>query len=131
MPDPQPLFEKLPTKDGGAGEYRAAGKLKGKKAIVTGGDSGIGRATCFLFAREGADVFIAYLPDEEQDAQATRKRVEELGQKCYLHQTDVRDRNNCKKLVDAAAREFGGQIDILFNNAAFQMMVQDIKDLPE
>lgn len=131
MPYPKPLFEEVPTHRGGAQEYKAAGKLKGKNAIITGGDSGIGRATAFLFAREGADVFIAYLPEEEKDARDTKKRVEEIGQTCHLHPTDLRDRNNCKKVVDEAVKVFGGQIDILFNNAAVQMMVEGVKDLSE
>jgi len=128
--DPAPLYDQIPTPDGGRALYQAAGKLKGKKAIITGGDSGIGRATAILFAMEGADSFIAYLPQEEDDAQTTKKLVEEKGQKCYLHQTDVRDRENCKKLVETAVKEMGG-VDILFNNAAYQMMVEDIADLDE
>lgn len=79
---------------------------------------------------EGADSFIAYLPQEEEDAQQTKKLVEEKGRKCYLHPTDLTDRGNCKKLVEDALQKMGG-IDILINNAAYQMMVEDIKDLDE
>jgi len=128
--DPQPLYDQLPTDDGGAQLYKAAGKLEGKKALITGGDSGIGRAVAILYAMEGADVFIAYLPQEEEDAQKTKKLVEEKGRKCYLHSTDLKVRENCKKLVDDAVKQLGG-IDILVNNAAYQMMVEDIKDLSE
>lgn len=131
MPYPQPLFDEIPTDDGKSQKYKAAGKLKGKKAIITGGDSGIGRATAVLFAMEGADSLIAYLPEEEEDAQDTKKRVEQYGQQCHLLSTDLRDPGNCKKVVDAAAKLFHGNIDILFNNAAYQMVVDDISDLPE
>jgi NAD(P)-dependent dehydrogenase (short-subunit alcohol dehydrogenase family) len=131
MPSPTPLFDEIPTPDGGSQKYKAAGKLKGRKAIITGGDSGIGRATAILFAMEGADTLIAYLKEEEEDAQETKKRVEAYGQKCHLISTDLRDRENCKKVIDEAVNTFGGQIDILFNNAAFQNMVEDIKDLSE
>ncbi|CAI6338653.1 unnamed protein product [Periconia digitata] len=128
-PAPQP--DHLPTPDGKAELYKAAGKLEGKKAIITGGDSGIGRSTAILYAMEGADVFIAYLKEEQEDADETKRLVEAKGRKCYLHTTDLRDRANCKKLVDEAVEKFGGQIDILVNNAASQMMVNDIKDLTE
>jgi len=129
--NPRAIHDHLPTPDGGAQLYKAAGKLEGKKAIITGGDSGIGRATAILYAMEGADVFIAYLKEEQEDADETKKLVESKGRKCYLHTTDLRDRGNCKKLVDEAVKQFGGQVDILVNNAAYQMMVEDIKDLSE
>lgn len=131
MPNPKPLFDEIPTSDGGSQKYKPVGKLEGKKAIITGGDSGIGRATAILFAMEGADSLIAYLPEEEEDAQETKKRVEEYGRKCHLLPTDLRDQGNCRKVVDEALKVFDGQIDILFNNAAYQMMVEDIKDLSE
>lgn len=131
MPNPTPQFQQISTSQGGVQDYQAAGKLKGKKAIITGGDSGIGRATAILFAMEGADSLIAYLPEEEEDAQETKKQVEKHGQKCYLIATDLTDRSNCKKVIDKALEVFGGSIDILFNNAAYQMMVEDIKDLSE
>ncbi|KAL2018941.1 hypothetical protein VTK56DRAFT_10235 [Thermocarpiscus australiensis] len=131
MPHPQPLFDEIPTDHGKSQKYKAAGKLKGKNAIITGGDSGIGRATAILFAMEGASSLIAYLPEEEADAQDTKKRVEQYGQKCYLLSTDLRDPKNCKRVVDEAVKVFNGQIDILFNNAAYQMVVDDINDLSE
>lgn len=132
MPDPDPKRTFLPgDKEGEQVPYLAAGKLKGKKAVITGGDSGIGRATALLFAEEGADSLIAYLPDEEKDAQDTKKQVESRGQKCHLVATDLTKQENCKKLAEEAIKVFDGKIDILFNNAAYQMMVEDIKDLPE
>ncbi|OMP83258.1 putative oxidoreductase, partial [Diplodia seriata] len=127
---PQPQDENIPTEDGGYQIYKAAGKLQGKKALITGGDSGIGRAVAILFAMEGADSFIAYLPQEESDAQETKKKVEKYGAKCYLMATDLTDKKNCKEVADKA-RETMGAVNVLVNNAAFQMMVNDIQDLPE
>ncbi|KAI0206292.1 short chain dehydrogenase [Astrocystis sublimbata] len=123
-------YDALPTDDGGYQKYRAAGKLEGKKALITGGDSGIGRATAILFAMEGADSFIVYLPDEEKDAQETKKMVEANGRQCHLFATDLTSSENCKKAVDEAIKAMG-RVNILFNNAAYQMMVPDIKDLSE
>ncbi|KXJ88292.1 short chain dehydrogenase, partial [Microdochium bolleyi] len=123
-------YDQIPTEDGGYQKYKPANKLKGKRAIITGGDSGIGRATSLLFALEGADVLIVYLPDEEKDAQETKRLVEANGSKCHLLATDLTDKDNCKKVIDKALESLGG-IDILFNNAAYQMMVDDIKDLKE
>lgn len=132
MPDPESQRTYLPgPNEGERIPYRAAGKLEGKNAVITGGDSGIGRATAILFAQEGADSLIAYLPEEEKDAQDTKKSVEAHGRKCYLVSTDISKQENCKKLADEAIRTFDGKIDILFNNAAYQMMVEEIKDLPE
>jgi len=128
--NPTPQSENIPTEDGGYQLYKAAGKLSGKRAIITGGDSGIGRSVAILFAMEGADSFIVYLPEEEEDAQETKSRVESYGRKCHLMSTDLKDRNNCKAVVDNAVKAMGG-VDILVNNAAYQMMVEDIKDLSE
>lgn len=125
-----PKVDELPTPEGGAEKYKAAGKLKGKKAIITGGDSGIGRSIAVLFAMEGADSFIAYLPEEEKDAQETKKMVEEKGQKCHTLAVDLKAKENCKKVIDEALKAMGG-IDILVNNHAYQMMVNDINDLSE
>lgn len=126
----QAQYDTLPTDDGGYQKYRPANKLEGKKALITGGDSGIGRATAVLFAMEGADSFIAYLPDEEKDAQETKKLVESHGRKCHLHATDLTSQENCKKVVDEAVKAMD-RVNILFNNAAYQMMINDIKDLTE
>lgn len=124
------MNEQVPTEDGGYQIYKAAGKLKGKKALITGGDSGIGRATAILFAMEGADSFIAYLPHEEKDAQETKKRVEEYGQKCYCYPTNLKDKANCMEVVDEAMNKMGA-INILFNNHAYQMQQQSILELSE
>lgn len=124
-----PEDTKLPADDGGYQKYKAAGKLKGKKAVITGGDSGIGRATAVLFAMEGADSCIAYLPQEEEDAQQTKKMVEQHGGKCYTIAADLSQLENCQKVVDFAVQQMG-RVNILFNNCAFQMVQKDILDLP-
>lgn len=128
--NPRPVYNKLPTPDGGYELYKAAGKLAGKKALITGGDSGIGRATAVLFAMEGADSAIVYLPQEEEDAQETKKMVENYGSKCHLFQADVSKQENCKKLVDDVLKAMG-KVNILVNNAAYQMEVESITDLKE
>jgi len=130
MPEPKPVREELPDVSGTSTSYKAANKLQGKKALITGGDSGIGAATAVLFAKEGATSTIVYLPNEEQDAQDTRKQVEALGATCYLFPTDLVEKGNCQKAIDFALEKMHG-IDILFNNAAYQMMVEDILDLPD
>jgi NAD(P)-dependent dehydrogenase (short-subunit alcohol dehydrogenase family) len=130
MKGPEPVNAEIPTEDGGYQTYKAAGKLEGKKAIITGGDSGIGRAIAILFAMEGADVLIVYLPEEEQDAQETKKEVEKRGRKCYLMSTDLKKQENCKKVVDTAVSEMG-TINILVNNAAYQNMTNGIRELSE
>ena len=109
--DPRPQFE--------GRAYRAADKLKGKSALITGGDSGIGRAVAVLFAREGARVAIAYLPEEAQDAEAVRHLIEESGGTVLLLPGDVRDMDYCRVAVSRVVDEFGG-LDILVNNAAYQ-----------
>jgi NAD(P)-dependent dehydrogenase (short-subunit alcohol dehydrogenase family) len=130
MADPKPVFDRIPTEDGGYQLYKAAGKLKGKKAIITGGDSGIGRATAVLYAMEGASSLIVYLPEEESDAKETKRKVEEHGADCHCLAIDLRKRENCKRVIDTALQTLGG-IDILVNNAAFQHMLSDISELDE
>jgi NAD(P)-dependent dehydrogenase (short-subunit alcohol dehydrogenase family) len=109
--DPKPAYE-APT-------YRAADKLVGKRALITGGDSGIGRAVAVLFAREGADIVINYLDAEQGDAEETRKAVEAEGRRCVLVPGDLTDAKFCRELVERTVAELGG-IDILVSNAAHQ-----------
>ncbi|WWC62477.1 uncharacterized protein I303_105073 [Kwoniella dejecticola CBS 10117] len=109
-------------------EYRGNGKLKGKTAIVTGGDSGIGRAAAQQFAREGADITIVYLPQEEEDAQRTKKAIEQDGQKCLTLALDLMDENNVKKVIDEHLKAYG-KLDILVNNASKQIMCKDLADI--
>ncbi|KAK0514778.1 hypothetical protein JMJ35_003395 [Cladonia borealis] len=130
MKGPKPVDTEIPTEDGGYQTYKAAGKLKGKKAIITGGDSGIGRAVAIMFAMEGADSIIAYLPEEQKDAEDTKAQVEKYNGKCYLFPTDISKMENCKKLVDEALEKMGA-INILVNNAAYQNMINGIAELSE
>ncbi len=110
--------------------YRGAGKLEGKAALVTGGDSGIGRAVAVLFAREGADVAIVYLEEEQSDAEETRRAVEREGRRALLIPGDVRDAEFCRDAVERAVREFG-KLDVLVNNAAFQQHQKSLEDVSE
>ncbi|MDB6064871.1 MAG: short-chain dehydrogenase/reductase [Pedosphaera sp.] len=114
--------------DHGEQSYRGLGRLTGKTALITGGDSGIGRAVAIAFAREGADVAISYLPEEEADAQETKRWVEEAGRKSYMMPGDVRDQSHCKKLIEGVFSK-QGRLDVLVNNAAFQMTYQSIEDI--
>jgi NAD(P)-dependent dehydrogenase (short-subunit alcohol dehydrogenase family) len=107
--------------------YKGSDKLQGKVALITGGDSGIGRAVAVHFAREGADVAIMYL-NEDKDAQDTKQMVEKEGRKCIILAGDVGDEDFCKKAVKSAVKEFG-KLDILVNNAAEQHEQQDLKDI--
>jgi len=116
-----------PRPDFGEHSYRGSGQLVGKKALITGGDSGIGRAVAVAFAREGADVLISYL-SEEDDAAETARIVRDAGRTCITIPGDITQREHCVKLVDRALGELGG-IDVLVNNAAFQMTHEGIEDL--
>jgi NAD(P)-dependent dehydrogenase (short-subunit alcohol dehydrogenase family) len=102
-----------------AERYRPAGKLEGMAAVITGGDSGIGRAVAVLYAREGADVAIGYLPQEQSDALVTQREVEEIGKRCLLLPGDLRDPAYCDQLIEDSVRAFG-RLDILVPNAAYQ-----------
>jgi NAD(P)-dependent dehydrogenase (short-subunit alcohol dehydrogenase family) len=112
-----------------APDYKGSGKLEGKAAIVTGGDSGIGRAVAVLYAREGADVAIVYL-SEHKDAEETKRTVEKEGRRCLLIPGDVANPAFCKAAIEKTVQEFG-RLDILVNNAAFQEHVADILDLSD
>ncbi len=108
-----------PVPDCGETSYRGSAKLTGKRTVITGGDSGIGRAVAIAFAREGADVLIAYL-DEDEDARETARHVEDAGRKCVLVRGDLSLPKPCREVIARAAEEFGG-VDVLVNNAAYQM----------
>ena len=115
--------------DHGERSYRGSGRLAGKRAVVTGGDSGIGRAVAIAFAREGADVLIAYL-NEHDDAKDTASLVEAAGRRAVLVSGDLADPRHCRTLVERAAAEFGG-IDVLVNNAAYQMTHESIEEIDD
>jgi NAD(P)-dependent dehydrogenase (short-subunit alcohol dehydrogenase family) len=121
------LMEPIP--DHGETSYRGSGKLTGKKALITGGDSGIGRAVAIAFAREGADVAISYL-NEHEDAEETKKHVEEAGRKALMLSGDIKSEEFCRTVVAKTVAELGG-IDILVNNAAFQRTYASIEDITE
>ncbi|HET6850942.1 MAG TPA: SDR family oxidoreductase [Pyrinomonadaceae bacterium] len=120
--DPRPRYE--------APQYAGAGKLKEKVALITGGDSGIGRAVAVLFAREGADVAFTFLKEEKRDAEETKRAIEAEGQRAFALPGDVRDPKVCKKLVEQTVEEFG-KLDILVNNAAFQQHQESLEDVTE
>jgi hypothetical protein len=118
-----------PVPDCGENSYRGSGRLRGKRAIITGGDSGIGRAAAIAYAREGADVLIAYL-NEDADAKEVAQLVEDAGQRCVLVAGDLSDPAHCRAVVERAAAEFGG-IDILVSNAAYQMTHESLDEISD
>lgn len=120
--------EMTPVPDAGEKSYKGSGRLTGRKAVVTGADSGIGRAAAIAFAREGADVVLAYLPEEEADAQEVVKLIEEAGRKAITMPGDLKDEKYCEELIESAVKELGG-IDILANVAGKQQFVEQIADL--
>jgi NAD(P)-dependent dehydrogenase (short-subunit alcohol dehydrogenase family) len=120
--EPRPEYE--------APAYRGSGKLQGKTALITGGDSGIGRATAVLFAREGADVAIVYLSEEQEDAEETQRAVEAEGRRCLLIVGDVRDSTFCRKAVERTVKELG-KLDLLVNNAAWQVHQESLEDITD
>lgn len=116
-----------PKPDYGEESYKGSGKLKGKAAVITGGDSGIGRAVALAFAREGADVLISYL-SEENDAEETARVVEAAGRKCLTVAGDISEEAHCRAIINRAVKEFG-KVDVLVNNAAFQMTRESIEEI--
>jgi NAD(P)-dependent dehydrogenase (short-subunit alcohol dehydrogenase family) len=117
-----------PRPDHGEKSYKGSGRLAGRKALITGGDSGMGRAAAIAYAREGADVAINYLPDEEPDAKEVIALIREAGRKAVAIPGDLRDEGFCKRLVDEAVKGLGG-LDILVNNAARQQTHESILDI--
>jgi NAD(P)-dependent dehydrogenase (short-subunit alcohol dehydrogenase family) len=120
--DPRPQYR--------APHYRPAGKLDGKTALVTGGDSGIGRAVAVMYAREGADVAITHLRQERRDAAETRRAVEAEGRRCLLLEGDLTDADFCSHIVERTLQEFG-KLDILVNNAAFQQHQESLDEVTD
>lgn len=118
-----------PYPDCGEKSYKGSGRLTDKKALITGGDSGIGRAVAIAFAREGADVAISFL-NEHEDAQETARWVEEAGRKCILLPGDIASHMHCAGIVNETVAQFG-RIDILVNNAAFQMTYETLEEIPD
>ena len=142
QPEPTPPFPKQHLEKPGiesklkplprfaAEEYRAAGKLTGKVALITGGDSGIGRAVAVLFAREGADVVIAHLPAERSDAEETQRAVQSHGRKCLLVEGDLMQPSVCDDLVEATVQAFG-KLDVLVSNAAHQNRKESLDEVSD
>ncbi|WP_312937371.1 SDR family oxidoreductase [Stutzerimonas nitrititolerans] len=129
QPEPGKEDEMTPRPEFRGEDYKAAGKLQDKVAIITGGDSGIGRSVAVLFAREGADVVILYL-DQYQDADETRRVVEQQGRRCLTFAGDVADQDVCRKVVDETVATFG-KLDILVNNAAEQHPQKRFEDVSQ
>ena len=121
--------EMQPKPDYGYESYRGHGRLEGKATIITGGDSGIGRAVALAFAREGADVLISYLEEEESDAQETARVVEEAGKQAVKVPGDISEESHCRHVVERAVEEFG-KVDVLVNNAAYQMTFDGVTEIP-
>lgn len=117
-----------PQPDYGAASYQGSGRLQGRRAVITGGDSGIGRAVALAFAREGADVLIAYLPEEEGDARKTLELVTAEGRRAVGLPGDIREEAHCNAIIERAVKDLGG-IDILVNNAAYQMAHESIDEI--
>lgn len=118
-----------PIPDHGEKSYKGSGRLVGKKAVITGADSGIGRAVAIAYAREGADVLVAYL-EEHEDAEETKRLIEDAGRKAVLVSGDIQAPAHCRAIIDKAVAELGG-IDILVNNAAHQATFKDIGDISD
>lgn len=128
MPGETPRMH--PKPDHGEQSYRGSGRLNGKRALITGADSGIGRAVALAFAREGADIMVAYL-NEHDDAKETQRLIEDAGRKARLFAGDIASADICRQLVQETANSLGGQIDIIVNNAAHQASFQTIEDIAD
>jgi NAD(P)-dependent dehydrogenase (short-subunit alcohol dehydrogenase family) len=129
QPVPGVQHEMTPKPDCGEGSYVGHGRLTGKAAVITGADSGIGRAVAVAYAREGADVLIAYL-NEHDDAKETARLVEDAGRKAVLMSGDVSEAQHCRDIIAKAVEEFG-KVDVLVSNAAFQMTHESLEEIPD
>ena len=130
QPKPGIEAEMTPRPEFLAPKYKGSGKLQDKAALITGGDSGIGRSVAVLYAREGANVAIVYLPEEEKDARETAEYIEREGGKSLLISGDVKDSKFCEEAIEKTVKEFGG-LDVLVNNAAFQQHQNSIEDITD
>ena len=130
QPEPGLDAELIPNTDRGEDSYRGTGRLEGRRALITGSDSGIGAAVAIAFAREGADVALSYLPEEEEDAQYVARLIEDAGRTALCLPGDLSDPEFCRDLVRQAADGLGG-LDALVNNAGRQIAVKDIADLTD
>jgi NAD(P)-dependent dehydrogenase (short-subunit alcohol dehydrogenase family) len=130
QPAPGLTSKMSPTPDHGEESYVGKGLLVGRRALITGGDSGIGRAVAIAFAREGADVALSYLPEEQSDAENTAAWITKAGRKVALLPGDLRDHAHCRKLVTETVEQLGG-LDILINNAAAQVVNEELSDVTE
>ncbi len=128
QPEPGLDIKLEPLADHGEDTYKGTGRLKGRKALITGADSGIGRAVAIAYAREGADVALSYLPVEQIDANETIKQIEAAGQKAVALPGDIRNEEFCAELVERAVKELGG-LDILVNNAGKQVYIDEVEKL--
>ena len=123
--------EMTPQADHGEASYQGSNRLAGLAAVITGGDSGIGRAVAIAYAREGADVLISYLNErEDADARETARHVEAAGRRCVLVPGDIAEAAHCRAIIDRAVREFG-RVDVLVNNAAFQRTYRSLDEVPD
>jgi NAD(P)-dependent dehydrogenase (short-subunit alcohol dehydrogenase family) len=129
QPMPGLTAKMKPVPDHSEESYKGSDRLKDKKAVITGADSGIGRAVAIAYAREGADILISYL-EEHEDAEATKKLVESAGRKALLVAGDIQDPAHCRKIIEKAVSELGG-VEILVNNAAYQASFKDIAEISD
>lgn len=130
QPEPGLDIKMEPLADIGIDSYQGNGRLKGRKALVTGGDSGIGAAAAIAYAKEGADVAIAYLPSEQEDADRVIKAIEDAGQKAFAYPGDISDKSYARKLIDETVKALGG-LDILVNNASRQIWADGLENIAD